>query len=203
MVAADLRYQHFTEYMKLFPGWYRIAIYRAGTMTNPLTVLRLQVQSGGIYTVAVTGLADAISTLTIEDSHRYLSPNRAYIRFVQLSPTAPAMDVYWDDRMVLSDLRYEEISRYLTTAPGSHNLKLRETDTGKILVEHPKVNLKGGKAYTVYVVGSRADRAGLQVLIPLEGVTYLDFGELEIYGFFLKKPVRMDYPLLYYCQYLS
>lgn len=25
-VAADLRYQHFTEYMKLFPGWYRIAI---------------------------------------------------------------------------------------------------------------------------------------------------------------------------------
>ena len=167
----------FTEYMKLFPGWYRIAIYRAGTMTNPLTVLRLQVQSGGIYTVAVTGLADAISTLTIEDSHRYLSPNRAYIRFVQLSPTAPAMDVYWDDRMVLSDLRYEEISRYLTTAPGSHNLKLRETDTGKILVEHPKVNLKGGKAYTVYVVGSRADRAGLQVLIPLEGVTYLDFGK--------------------------
>ena len=83
-VAADLRYQHFTEYMKLFPGWYRIAIYRAGTVTNPLTVLRLQVQSGGIYTVAVTGLADAISTLTIEDSHRYLSPNRAYIRFVQL-----------------------------------------------------------------------------------------------------------------------
>ena len=49
--------------------------------------------------------------------------------------------------------------------------------TGKILVEHPKVNLKGGKAYTVYVVGSRADRAGLQVLIPLEGVTYLDFGK--------------------------
>ena len=96
---------------------------------------------------------------------------------MQLSPTAPAMDVYWDDRMVLSDLRYEEISRYLTTAPGSHNLKLRETDTGKILVEHPKVNLKGGKAYTVYVVGSRADRAGLQVLIPLEGVTYLDFGK--------------------------
>ena len=44
-------------------------------------------------------------------------------------------------------------------------------------MEHPKVNLKGGKAYTVYVVGSRADRAGLQVLIPLEGVTYLDFGK--------------------------
>lgn len=175
-VASDLRYQDFTEYMKLFPGWYRIAVYRTGTITNPLTVLRLQVQPNSIYTVAVTGLAEDLSTLTVEDSRRVLSPNRAYIRFVQLSPTAPAMDVYWDDRMVLSDLQYEEISRYLTSAPGSHNLKLRDTETGEILVEHPDVNLKGGKAYTVYVVGSRADRAGLQVLIPLEGVTYLDFG---------------------------
>ena len=185
-------------------GWYRIYDLPRRNRHKPSDVLRLQVQSGGIYTVAVTGLADALSTLTIEDSHRYLSPNRAYIRCEAAPPDCPAMDVYWDDRMVLSDLRYEEISRYLTTAPGSHNLKLRETDTGKILVEHPKVNLKGGKAYTVYVVGSRADRAGLQVLIPLEGVTYLDTSEnYRIYGFFLKTPVQMDYPLLYYCQYLS
>lgn len=28
MVAADLRYQHFTEYMKLFPGWYRCDLPR-------------------------------------------------------------------------------------------------------------------------------------------------------------------------------
>lgn len=175
-VAADLRYQDFTEYMKVLPGWYRIAVYRTGTVTEPLTVLRLQVQANGIYTVAVTGLAEEISSLTIEDSSRILSPNRAYIRFVQLSPTAPAMDVYWDDKLVLSDLRYEEISRYLMSSTGSHTLKLRDTETGQLLLTHPDVNLKGGKAYTVYVVGSRADRAGLQVLIPLEGVTYLNFG---------------------------
>ena len=162
--------------MKVFPGWYRIAVYRAGTITNPLTVLRLQVRQADIDTVAVTGLAENLSSMAIEDSRRRLNGKRAYIRFVQLSPTAPAMDVYWDDRMVLSDLRYEEISRYLTTAPGNHSLKLRDSQTGELLMEHPKVTLKGGKAYTVYIVGSRADRAGLQVVIPLEGVTYLDFG---------------------------
>ena len=175
-VAADLRYQDFTEYMKVFPGWYRIAVYRTGTITNPLAVLRLQVQPNGIYTVAVIGLAEDLSAMAIDDSRRVLNPNRAYVRFVQLSPTAPAMDAYWDDRLVLSDLQYQEVSRYLTTSAGSHNLKMRDSSTGEILVEHPDVNLKGGKAYTIYVVGSRAERAGLQVLIPLEGVTYLDFG---------------------------
>ena len=175
-VASDLRYQDFTEYMKALPGWYRIAVYRAGTITNPLAVLRLQVRPVGIDTVAVTGLAEDLSATAIADSRRRLNDKQAYIRFVQLSPTAPAMDVYWDERMVLSDLRYGDVSRYLTTTPGKHSLKLRDSKTGEILVEHPKVILKGGKAYTVYVVGSRADRAGLQVLIPLEGTTYLDFG---------------------------
>lgn len=37
-VADSLLYREFTEYMKVFPGWYRIAVYAAGTRTNPLTV---------------------------------------------------------------------------------------------------------------------------------------------------------------------
>ena len=48
------------------------------------------------------------------------------------------------------------------------------------------MNLKGGKAYTVYVVGSRADRAGLQVLIPLEGVTYWTSESEKFMDFFSK-----------------
>ena len=37
------------------------------------------------------------------------------------------------------------------------------------------MTLKGGKAYTIYVVGDMNDRVGLQVVIPLEGASYLAF----------------------------
>lgn len=176
-VASNLLYRHFTEFTKVFPGWYRIAVYRAGTVTNPLTVMQLQVQANSITTLAVIGLADAISTLTIADSRRFLNQNRAYVRFVQLSPNAPTMDAYWDDALVLAELDYQDISRYLTTTPGSHNLKLRDSLSGANLVEDPDVTVEGGKAYTIYIVGDTTDRVGLQVLVPLEGASYLDFGD--------------------------
>lgn len=176
-VAANLLYRDFTEYMKVFPGWYRIAVYRAGTITNPLTVTRLQVQANTIATVAVTGLAGDISTQVINDSRRFLNRNRAYVRFVQLSPNAPTMDAYWDDALVLAELNYGDVSRYLTTTPGSHNLKMRDSLSGANLVESPDVSVEGGKAYTIYIVGDINDRTGLQILVPLEGATYLDFGD--------------------------
>lgn len=176
-VASNLLYRNFTEYMKVFPGWYRIAVFAAGTIRNPLTVTTLQVQANSITTLAVIGLSGNISTLAIDDSRRFLNPNRAYVRFVQLSPNAPTMDAYWDDSLVVSELNYEDISRYMTTTPGSHNLKMRNSLSGANLVEHPDVRVEGGKAYTIYVVGDINDRTGLQVLVPLEGATYLKFND--------------------------
>lgn len=176
-VATDLLYREFTEYLKVLPGWYRIAVYAAGTTRYPLTVTILQVRANGITTLAVIGLANEIDVQRVEDTRRRWNRNRAYVRFVQLSPNAPVMDAYWDDALVVSDLEYREISRYLMTAAGKHNLKMRDSLSGANLVEHPNIRLAGGKAYTIYIVGDVADRTGLQVLIPLEGSTYLDFGE--------------------------
>ena len=176
-VAANLLYRNFTEYMKVFPGWYRMAVYAAGTRTNPLTVTTLRVQANDIITMAVIGLAGDISTQAINDSRRWLSRNRVNVRFVQLSPNAPTMDAYWDDALVLAELNYQDVSRYLQTTAGSHNLKMRDSLSGANLVESPDVSVENGKAYTIYIVGDINDRTGLQILVPLEGATYLDFGD--------------------------
>ncbi|MBQ3615172.1 MAG: DUF4397 domain-containing protein [Anaerotignum sp.] len=176
-VADSLLYREFTEYMKVFPGWYRIAVYAAGTRRNPLTVTTLRIRANDIITMAVTGLSGDISTQTINDSRRWLGGNNAYVRFVQLSPNAPAMDAYWDDALVLAELNYGDVSRYLQTTAGSHNLKMRDSLSGANLVESPDVSVENGKAYTIYIVGDINDRTGLQILVPLEGATYLDFGD--------------------------
>ncbi len=176
-VADSLLYRDFTEYMKVFPGWYRIAVYAAGTRRKPLSVTTLQVQSNDIITMAVAGLADNISLLRINDRRQNLNRNQAYVRFVQLSPNAPEMDAYWDDALVLAELNYQDVSRYLRTTAGSHNLKMRDYLSGANLVESPDVIVENGKAYTIYIVGDINDRTGLQILVPLEGATYLDFGD--------------------------
>lgn len=72
-------------------------------------------------------------------------------------------------------MTYKDVSRYLTTSIGKHNLKFRDYITGGVLVEDPEVNLEGGMAYTGYVIGDMNDRVGLQILIEKEGISYLNF----------------------------
>lgn len=170
-VAANLNYRAFTEYMRAFPGYYRVAVFRAGTRIRPLFSTRINIISGRIYTGAVIGTARDVSMQVITDIQRSLNPNRAFVRFVQLSPNSPAMDVYVDNRLVITDLQYQEVSRYLSLAPGDHDLTLRASRTSRNLLENPSMMLRGGRSYTVYIVGNRNERPGLQVLIPLEGTS--------------------------------
>lgn len=176
-VASNLAYRDFTEYMRVFPGFYRVAVFAAGTTEDPVLVTRLNVMKDRIYTVAVIGTADAPSVEVITDRKRNLNPNRSYIRFIQLSPNAPKMDVYVDDRLVLKDLDYEEGSRYLGLEPGEHSITLKCTalEPECTLLKDPSAVLKGGNAYAVYIVGDINNPPGLQVLIPLEGTSYLKF----------------------------
>ncbi|MDO4531790.1 MAG: DUF4397 domain-containing protein, partial [Bacillota bacterium] len=71
-VAENLLYRDFTEYRKVFPGWYRIAVYRAGTRREPLTVTTLEIGANDIATAAVKGLAEDIAVQIINDSRRWV-----------------------------------------------------------------------------------------------------------------------------------
>ncbi|WP_352399068.1 DUF4397 domain-containing protein [Anaerotignum sp.] len=174
-VASDLKYRFFTDYYKTFPGYYRIQVFEAGTTQTPLLVTFISLIGYRIYTAAITGTGEEAGLELINDSIRPLPRRSSFLRFVQLSATAPVMDAYLDDSLVLAEIDFREVSRYLTTSPGSHNLKMRDYISGGVLVEEPDVNLDGGSAYTVYVIGDMNDRVGLQILVVQEGITFLNF----------------------------
>lgn len=174
-VASYLNYRAFTEYMKAFPGYYRIVVFKAGTRRNPISVSQINVIANRIYTAAFidTGMTNEWQLIT--DNTRVLNQNRAFVRFIQLSYSAPLMDIYVDNRLVLSDLDFQEVSRYLSLAPGNRDLKLKVATTNRTILQDPNMYLRAGKSYSVYIVGDMSSRMGLQVLIPLEGTTYLSF----------------------------
>ncbi len=161
--------------MKAFPGYYRIVVFKAGTRRNPISVSQINVIANRIYTAAFidTGVNNEWQMIT--DNTRILNQNRAFVRFIQLSYTAPLMDVYIDNRLVLSDLDFQEVSRYLSLAPGRRNVKLKVATTNRTILEDPNMYLRAGNSYSVYIVGDSNSRMGLQVLIPLEGTSYLSF----------------------------
>lgn len=176
IVARNVLYRSFTDYFKTFPGYYRIAVYPTGTKKIPIAITFINIIGYRIYTVAIITGNNGAGLELINDYIRPLPNNRSFIRFAQLSHNAPKeIDCYLDNNLVLEGMEYKDVSRYLTTGIGKHNIKFRDFYNGNVLVEEPNVRTEGGKAYTAYVIGNVNDRTGLQVIVTLEGISYLNF----------------------------
>ena len=173
LIASNVKYREFTNYYRAAAGLYRIVIYKSGTIINPLSVTRVTITDGNVYTAAISGNENTVNFQLITDSKRQINYNIAYLRFAHLSYGAPSVDIYVDNILRVQDIAYEEVSNYLALAPGSHNIKVRISGTSTVVVEEPELVLNSGNFYTAYIIGNPNTRPGLQIISTVEGISYI------------------------------
>lgn len=172
--ARNLGYRGFTRYFSMAPGVYNIRAYAAGTTTDPLINVNLNIVPGSISTLAFSGYRSDLSLETIDEPRQPILPYRTYIRFANLSPNTSSIDVGLSSgRRLFDDIGYREVGQYLDIAPGRYTLQLMNSDTGEVILTVPNTNLQPGRFYTVYGIGLTGAQPQLQVLIPLDGNSYL------------------------------
>lgn len=174
-VASDLTYKSFTEYYKIFPGYYRIQIFPAGETEVPLLVTYIHLIGYLIYTAAITGLETKVFLELLNDRIFPIPEDNSAMRLVQLSPNAPVMDAFFDDLLVLTEVDFREISRYLVKPSKKANLALKDFINNSVLLEENDFPLENLYAYTAYVIGNINIENGLELLIKEEGVAFLNF----------------------------
>ncbi len=173
LIARDLIYKEFSPYIPIVGGLYNVKVYPTGTKTKPVIDTNVNIPPSSIFTVAATGkLADIGLTLVPEPPIKRM-PNETFLRFVHLSPEAPNVDITSNNTKLFSDIEYKEIAPYIPIKPGKYELQIITVGTNNIILTVPNMNLKPGKIYTVYLVGLTTGKPPLQVLIPLDGNTYL------------------------------
>lgn len=174
LTARDVTYKEFTQYIPLAGGLYNIKAYPTGTKVNPVIDTNVNIPPSSIFTIAVTGmLADIALTLVQEPPIQRL-PSETFIRIAHLSPNTPNVDITLPSGTKLfSDVEYKEVTDYIPIRPGVYELQARQMGTNNIILTVPNTNLRSGNIYTVYIVGLENGNPTLQVLIPLDGSTYL------------------------------
>ncbi len=173
LIARDVIYKEFSPYIPIVGGLYNVKVYPTGTKIKPVIDTNVNIPPSSIFTVAATGkLADIGLTLVPEPPIKRL-PNETFLRFVHLSPEAPNVDITSNNTKLFSDIEYKEIAPYIPIKPGKYELQIMTVGTNNIILTVPNINLKPGKIYTVYFVGLTTGEPSLQVLIPLDGSTYL------------------------------
>ena len=173
LVVSNLSYEDFTNYLTAYPGSYQVEVYPTGTKSEPVLDARVLLKPNEIYTAAVVGTPTDVGIEVIDDVVRADNAKDAYMRFSNLSVDVGEVDVYVDDVLVVERLGYLELTEYLRLKAGKHTMKVFVADTGERIVSHPNLQLIGGNYYMTYVVGLLKGRPGVEVVIPLEGTSYL------------------------------
>lgn len=175
-IARRLAYKNFTPYIKLPTGLYTITVFPAGQTTNPIINTQFQVPNRAIYTLAATGRLQSIALQPILEPITPFRPGTSLIRFIHLSPNTPPVDITLPTgQKLFTDIQYKEVSGYIPVNPGTYTLQARPTGTDTVALHVPNVRLLPNRIYSVYAVGLSGERPPLQVLIPLDGSTYLKF----------------------------
>lgn len=173
-LVRDVRYKEFTPYVKVVPGTYRITAYPAGTTAKLLADMQITFRPNSIHTAAFIGRPPNTELFTIPEPRVTVPPGRANVRFVHLSPNSPAVDITTPDgKVIFPNVQYKGITNYMALAPGRHTLQARISGTDKVVLNVPNILLKPRRNYSVYAVGLSSAKPELQVLIPLDGNTYL------------------------------
>jgi hypothetical protein len=176
IIARNLPYKSFTPYIKVPSGAYTVRVFPTGKTTDPVIETSLEIPGKSIFTVAAVGRLPDIGLLPILEPLQSVNPGYAMVRFVHLSPTAPIVDITLPNgQRLFKDVEYKEITGYIPVRPGTYTLQARPTGTDKVALTVPNITLKANTLYSVYAVGLVEGNPPLQVLIPMDGGTYLKF----------------------------
>lgn len=94
--------------------------------------------------------------LVVKDELGNSSSDKAFVRFINLSPNAPSLDlVEKEAEVIVSDKAYKTYSSFIEVEAKSYVFQLKNKETGSLIEggELQSIELKAGKSYTVAAVG--------------------------------------------------
>ena len=166
LIAANLAFGENSEYIEAGPGNYIITIYAAGTQENPVLRNTLTLEDDGVVTIAAVGTMDDLGLLAIPDSDVVIDAGTTMVRFVHLSPNAPAVDVTLPTgRLLFGDVAFKQRTPYLFAPPRTYTLQIRLAGSPEVVLTVPDVTFDQNMVYTIYALGLVDGEPGLQALM--------------------------------------
>jgi hypothetical protein len=151
--SAALTFGNNTSYLDVTSGTRNIKVNVAGT-TNSVIAADVQFTENKNYTIFAVDSVAKIAPLVLTDDVTAPAAGKAHVRFVHLSPNAPAVDVAVTGGSVLfPNTAFKGSTAFSPLAAGTYNLEVRVAGTTTVALPLPNITLTAGKIYTVYAKG--------------------------------------------------
>lgn len=168
--SAALNFPNNTGYLELEAGTRNLKVNVAGSTT---TVINADVPftKDMSYSVFAVDSVSVISAIVLTDDLTAPAAGNAHVRFIHLSPDAPAVDVAVASTgdVVFGNKAFKEYTAFTPLAAGSYSLDVRVAGTSTVALVLPTITLEAGKIYTVYAKGflggTGAQALGAEIIV--------------------------------------
>lgn len=178
IMSENLKTGEFTKYVQFAPGTYEMKIFDSGDSKKLIFESNINIERNLSYTgVIAEDDADKldISVLMIpEAKENSITGKMSAIRFANLASDAPGLELTASDGTVLfSKINYGEVSSNVAIPSGRYTLILREKGN-RNTVKSLNVDFAPKMHYTLFAAGIYGDKTDVKIIIPEDGVNYLE-----------------------------
>lgn len=152
--TSALTFPNNTGYLMLDPGTRNVKVNVSGTSTTVIDA-NLSLTKDMNYSVFAVDSVSKISAVVLTDDLSAPAAGKAHVRFVHLSPNAPAVDVAVasSGAVVFGNKAFKEYTAFTPLDAGTYNLDVRVAGTSNVALVLPAITLEAGKIYTVFAKG--------------------------------------------------
>lgn len=152
-VGTNLTFPNNTAYLNLNSGTRNIKVNVTGTTTTVINA-NLNFETNKNYSIFAIDSVSKISALFLTDDLTAPASGKSHVRFIHLSPNAPAVDVAVTGGPVLfSNYSFKQNSNFTPLDAGTYPLEVRLAGTTTVVLNLGNVTLQNGKIYTVFAKG--------------------------------------------------
>lgn len=168
--SSPLAYPNNTGYLSIESGTRNIKVNVSGTTTNVING-DLAVEQDKKYSLFAIDVVAKLSVVVLGDDLTPPAAGKAHVRFLHLSPDAPAVDIAIasSGAVVFGNVGFKGYTGFTSLNEGTYNLDVRLTGTSTVVLVLPAITLQTGKIYTVFakglVQGTGAQALGTEIIL--------------------------------------
>lgn len=153
--TVNLPYGGGVKYTQLPQGTYEAKFNIAGETAAVYTKTGISVANNNFSTLYLTGTAGNFDGLLLTDDFANTSTEKAYVRFINLSPDAAALDLHVKDATgnLIVNKKYKEYSGFTAIDAGSVTFEIKDNVSGAIKTTLEPTTFAKANFYTIIAGG--------------------------------------------------
>lgn len=154
LLIQNCKFGEASKYLSLPPMNYKIEIFKVSDNNTPIFEYNFEAIPTMICTICLTCIHGNFQVLNLTDNFHSKKLNTSYLRFINLSPNAPLLNLgLFENKSLFKDVEFCETTNYYPLIPKDYSFTVYNSKLSTFKKKLPKLNLIDGEKYTIFIIG--------------------------------------------------